>query len=136
VHASDYTTEYIVELAPIPAWQHLDEAARRGEVRRLVDEIEDEACVARAGRPVCGVQAVLRVPLERRTQLPTQPWFERRRRMICWSHPNAAETRAYLDRYWDFQRRFRVAARTGEHSRAVARIFPAGAFAPVQLHAA
>jgi hypothetical protein len=78
----------------------------------------------------CRRQAVQRVRVDRRTALPPQPWFEERRRMmICWADPRKGKTRAYLQRYWECQRAFRivsVAFRSGTWDAA----FPAGAFRP------
>jgi hypothetical protein len=52
----------------------------------------------------------MRTPMNHKSELPPQPWFEERRRMVCWADPRSLETKAYLDRYWHFQRAFRSAS--------------------------
>jgi hypothetical protein len=84
---------------------------------------------SRRRKPV-GVKAILATPLDRRTALPPQPWFEQRRRMICWADARAPETRAYLDRYWAFQRAFREASAALRAGQLTAP-FPPWSFRPV-----
>ena len=129
VDKSDYETQHEVRFAPIPAWSSLDDEARRNEVDRLIEEVVTEGREARAGRPVLGRHRVRRVPLDRRTELPQPPWFERRRRvLICWTSPSAPESRRYLDAYWEFQRTFREAAIRDAHS--PVSMYPPGAWTP------
>ena len=64
----DYATRYEVPLAPLPAYRHLSPEAYRDEVLKLIEEIQNEAAEARDGRPVLGVEAILRQdPLKRPT---------------------------------------------------------------------
>ena len=120
---------YEVTLTPIAPWQALSPSEYRRRVRALCDEIEAEGRIARDGKPPLGVKAVQDIPLDRRSELPAQPWLAGRRQMICWSDVHAPETREYVDLYWEFQRAFRAAARAlrrGQRTPA----FPARAFQP------
>ena len=130
VRKVDYFKTYQVELEPIPAWRHLSESERRQRVRTMCDEIEEEGRLARNGRKPVGVKAILATPLDCRTALPPQPWFEQRRRMICWADARAPETRTYLDRYWAFQRAFREASAALRAGQLTAP-FPPWSFRPV-----
>ena len=124
VERSLYAVRYDVQFAAIPAWIHLDAAAYRVEVGRLVSEVVAEGERSRAGRRPLGVRRVRRMSLHRRTPLPTVPWLERRRRMICWASQWEPETRAFLGAYWEFQRCFRRAASGTGWS------YPSGSHAP------
>ncbi len=136
VRRADFLHTYELTLAPLPAWADLDEEQRRARVAELVRDICDEARAERlvSGRAVLGVAQIMRVPRERRTALPKLPWFEKRKRMICWASTRAPQTLAYLQAYWDFQRAFREASRqlTGG---ALDVAFPPRAFRPVSYHA-
>ena len=96
----------------LPALAHLDDAYYRSHVREVVEEIEREAAAERraTGRRLVGRRAILRTPREKRSSLPRPPWFELRRRMICWADRWASATRAYLEAYWRFQRAHRAAS--------------------------
>ena len=125
---SDFDVHYEVKFAAIPAWESLDEGARQTEIQRLIDEIVVEGHAARAGRPVLGARRIRRIALDRRTELPRQPWFKRRRRLICWASPSEPATRRFLLAYWRFQNGFRTAAI--EDARHRAPVFSVGSFAP------
>lgn len=128
VNKSDYRVEYEVKFAAIPPWQSLDESAQQVEVQRLIDEVVAEGHASRAGRRVLGPRRIRRVALDRRTELPPQPWFTRSRRLICWASPSDPATRRFLSAYWEFQQSFRQAAIKDARQRA--QVFCAGAFAP------
>lgn len=126
----EYEVDYEVELEPLPGWQHLSAEARQARVREMVDEIIRSGREARGGRRALGAKEVMRTPRNRRSELPRPPWFEERRRMICWSSHKAPETQAFLRRYWEFQDAFQ---RASERLRAgnMGVKFPPGAFRPV-----
>jgi REP element-mobilizing transposase RayT len=129
VNRADYERCYSVTLRKIPCWSDLDDHNYREKVRALVESIVDNAAATRGGDRVRGRRAVLSVPRDHRSSLPPHPWYEKRRRMICWASRTAKQTRKYLRDYWEFQRRFRDAARrflAGELQAA----FPPGSFRP------
>jgi REP element-mobilizing transposase RayT len=128
VPREDYLRAYEVRFATIPAWRDLDAAAAQRAVRSVVDAIVAEAATARGGRPPLGRRRIERMPLDHRSEITATPWVVRRRRMICWSSPDAPETREYVARYWLFQRTFREAAI--EDAREYGASYPPGAFAP------
>ncbi len=126
-----FVTEIEVRLAKLPAWAELADEEYRREVERLVDEVIGEARTARRGRRACGARCVRRTPRNTRRSLPKPPWWEERRRMICWADPKAKATREYVARYWAFQAAFRQASdacKAGLTTPA----FPAGAFRPAR----
>ena len=64
----DYATRYEIPLAPLPCCRDLSPEEYRDEVIKLVVEIQDECAAARGGRPVAGVEAILRQdPFQRPT---------------------------------------------------------------------
>ncbi len=127
----DFTSETEMQFARLPALAHLTDEEYRSHVRQLVREIEDAAVAERrhTNRKLIGRRRVLWTPRETRSALPCPPWFEKRRRMICWADRWAQETRAYLKRYWAFQRAFREASRRFLEGELDAP-FPPGAFRP------
>jgi hypothetical protein len=130
VRKNDYYERYELSLAPIDPWAHLSPEEYRQRIREMAQEIEEEARIARQGRKPLGAKAVMRVPLNHKTELPPQPWFEDRRRMVCWSGPRSPETKAYLARYWHFQHTFRSASALLLSGKLDAE-FPPGSFRPV-----
>lgn len=131
VDKRDFETSYRVELSRLPACREMSEDEYRSFVRALVAEIERDAAQERlrSGRKVSGPRRVLSMPRERRSKLPPQPWYEKRRRMIFWADRLLANTQDYLRRYWEFQHRFREASRrfcAGE----IDTPFPPAAFRP------
>jgi len=131
VRRADFLHTYEIKLSPLPAWAALDEETRRARVAALVAEICAEARAEREqrGQAALGAAAIMRVSRERRTALPKPPWFEKRKRMICWADPHAEEVRAYLRAYWDFQLAFKTASRRFKDG-ALDTVFPARAFRP------
>jgi REP element-mobilizing transposase RayT len=57
--AKEFTSHPVLELSPLPCWNHLSPDELRARHRELADEIEEEARVARKGAPILGVAAVL-----------------------------------------------------------------------------
>lgn len=128
-HEFERKTE--ARFSKLPALGHLSDDEYHAHVRQLVHEIESAAAEERriTKRRVLGRRKVLRMSRETRSTLPRPPWFERRRRMICWADRRAPATRAYLQRYWEFQRAFRIASKAfllGELDAP----FPPGCFRP------
>lgn len=136
VQRADYEVRYSLALAPLPAWQDLDDMARHEEVRKLVDEVIREGNKARNGKQPVGAHRIKRMPLDHMTELAKPPWQERRRRLVCWSSPHDAETRAYLADYWHFQAAFREASHAAKRTpHPLADTFPKGAFIPGSFNA-
>jgi len=106
----DYCQSYEVHLAALPAWEHLSDCDRRGAVRNLLDKIAARARAMRGTRKPLGVSTVLKTSRQRTRRMPPPPWFEARRKLICWASRTAPATRAYLDEYWRFQLAFRQAS--------------------------
>ena len=129
---ASYFTEYEVRLAKIPAWDEMSDAEYQRRVRGLVDEIVVEGRELRAGRRPLGPRQICATSRGLKQSLPRPPWYEERRRMICWSDPRAAETKAYIDRYWTFQRAFRLASRAAREGKPKP-AFPVGAFRPMRF---
>ncbi len=120
-----YVTDYSVTLSPIPAWCDLSPETQACEAHRLVAEVRSEGDARRNGRPPIGRQRVKRASMQKISVLPPPPWFEVRRRMICWESPTDPDAARHLERYWSFQRAFREAAR------GIANVdFPEGAHTP------
>ena len=125
-----YTTRDPLELSPLPAWSGLSETERCAEIAVLVAQIVADGEAARGGEPPLGMEHARSLPQELRMPLPAPPWFEERRGFICWADPNAPETKAYLQDYWEFQLAYREASNAylkGDRDAA----FPPGAFKPV-----
>ncbi len=112
VKKADFANRYEVVLARLPCLRALSDEEFRGHVTRAVEEIEVSAKSERlaAGAKVLGRRQVLEMSRETRRDLPMQPWFENRRRMIVWAK-QTREMLEYLHRYWKFQRAFREASR-------------------------
>ena len=129
VDREPYEIEYEVKLTQLPCWARLTKEAYRRRVRGLLTKIEKHARALRGRRGFLGRARVLSTSRQRRSALPTPPWYETRRRLICWANRAALETRRYLKRYWSFQERFREASRrllAGE----LGTEFPPGSFRP------
>ena len=131
VSRRDFEVEYSLTLSRLPSCQDMAVDRYRAFVADLVVEIAKEAALERegSGKRVLGVRRILSTPRERRSELPRPPWYEGRRKMIVWAARFADATRAYLRRYWEFQRSFREASRRLRDGEITAR-FPSGAFRP------
>ncbi len=135
VKRRDYYVDHTVRLAPIPPWRLLSEATRREKTHELVREIELESAVARGDQAVLGAKQVKRISMARRTPMPSQPWLQRRRRLVCWSSPHAPETVEYLARYWAFQDAFRAASQQARHATQLPSLpFPIGSYVPGRIN--
>lgn len=126
----DFNQTYEVALDRLPSCRGMSEEEFRAYVKDLVEEIVESAAKDRQGRrkEVLGRQRIFKTSRETRCELPAQPWFEKRRRLIVWADPTRA-TLEYLQRYWSFQRAFREASRRfclGE----ISVVFPPWAFRP------
>ncbi len=134
VRKADYRQTYLVALDRLPAFAGVSGEEYRQLVQGLVSRIEKTAASERkvTGKKVLGRRAVLRVSRERRSKLPPQPWYEGRRRMVVWADRFREATQAYLQRYWEFQKEFRIASQlfcAGD----ITAPFPRGAFRPSVL---
>ncbi len=105
-----YIEIFPVELAVLPAWGHLDAQERLTEINTMLERIETQGRKERGGRAPLGAAAVLKTPRRHSRPMAAPPWFEDRRKMICWADPAEQETRDYLDGYWSFQHEFREAS--------------------------
>jgi hypothetical protein len=56
----DFATVEVIRLSPLPCWRHLSEADYRARIAELLDQIEAQAAVSRAGREPTGAAVVLR----------------------------------------------------------------------------
>ena len=135
VDRNKFITKYEVTLDTLPVWRGLTNEQRERELARMRREIIAEGKAARNGKKAKGVKYVLSMPRETRTELPKQPWYEERRRMIFWGNAKAAETQDYLKRYWEFQAKFRLAS-DAYLAGNFAVEFPEGSFRPTCIVAA
>lgn len=107
---TQFKTTYQVRVEPLPPWADLSEADYRAQVVQLCKEITHEACVARKGAPVLGVQGILKTPIDQAFNIVVPAWLEGRRSILCWSAVDNGETEKYVERYWAHQRAFREAS--------------------------
>ena len=120
-----YATREVLELDPLPCWEHLTEEQRRVRIAALVEDIESEIAARRkrTGAKPLGVAAVLaQNPLQRpkKTKKSPAPAFHA---------ASKAVRRGLWDAYALFVAAYRAAA---EKLRAGIRdvVFPAGSFPP------
>ncbi|MCP3962172.1 MAG: hypothetical protein GY719_30385 [bacterium] len=75
----DYATKYLVAFAQLPAFRHLSPEDYRQDVAELIWEIERENEKRRDGKPVAGVEKILKQnpyePPTRRTKRSPKPLF-------------------------------------------------------------
>jgi REP element-mobilizing transposase RayT len=120
-----YATREVLELDPLPCWEHLTPERRRARVAALVEDIESEAAARRkrTGAKPLGVAAVLsQDPLQKpkKTKKSPAPAFHAASRAV---------RRSLWDAYSLFVAAYRAAA---EKLRAGVRdvAFPSGSFPP------
>ncbi len=120
-----YATREVLELDPLPCWEHLTPERRRARVAALVEDIESEAATRRkrTGAKPLGVAAVLsQDPLQKpkKTKKSPAPAFHAASRVV---------RRSLWDAYSLFVAAYRAAA---EKLRAGVRdvVFPSGSFPP------
>jgi hypothetical protein len=120
-----YATREVLELDPLPCWEHLTEEQRRSRTAALVEDIESETAARRkrTGAKPLGVAAVLaQNPLQRpkKTKKSPAPSFHA---------ASKAVRRELRDAYAWFVAAYRAAA---EKLRAGVRdvVFPRGSFPP------
>lgn len=102
----DYATQYIVELSPLPAWEHLSKAEYRRRVSSLVSDIETEteARHKAEGTAPLGIRRVKRIRPTRRVRKPKKspiPLVHAASKII---------RRLYYEAYRRFESAFREAA--------------------------
>lgn len=72
----DFVSQEVVDLSPLPCWQHLSEATWRAAVTAMVEDIDRQAAVERTaqGRTSLGVEGVLtQDPFARPTDIESSP---------------------------------------------------------------
>lgn len=129
IDKSAYTKRYEVRLSTIPPWGGLSKATLEGKLVAMHRAIVEDGRRCRGDKPALGANAVMRGNRRRAIPIARPPWFEERRRMVCWSHPGAVQTKRYLAAYWEFQLAYRQASEAylaGDDAVA----FPPGAFKP------
>lgn len=128
---ADFEEESTVYFEKLPVLSHLSDHDYRAHVSGLVAKVEREAADdrRRTGRHVLGRRRILRISRKKQSELPKPPWFEKRRRMICWASRYARETLEYLRRYWTFQWEFREASRRFRNGELDV-VFPSFSFRP------
>jgi REP element-mobilizing transposase RayT len=115
----------------LPALATLDSRSYRQDVIRRIERIRNDARRERGGGRVLGTQAIIRARTRDACTVPLPPWYEERRRLIVWDDRRQDSVRAYLDRYWDHQRKYREASREWREADAPdVRAFPQTAFVP------
>ncbi len=132
VDRADYEQDSEFSFETIPAWDGCDENECRRRVRALVEEIVIEGQRLRGGKRPLGKRKILRCSTRKSWPISRPPWFEQRRRMICWASTAEPAVRDYLDHYWAFQRAFRAASDAYLAGDANAE-FPLGAFRPMGI---
>lgn len=113
VRISDYYEIVSIRLVPIPEWEHLKPKLMQAKVRKMVNQITAEHRTRRRakGKRVIGAKALQKTSIREAKSPPSLPrWEERRRQLTAWAGRAATATKAYLVRYWEFQRAFRKAS--------------------------
>lgn len=120
-----YASEESVVLSPLPCWERLSPEAYRGRIAELVEEIERNAAVARAGTdavPLGPARIQLQDPLGR-------PWRPKRSRAPLLHAASREVRRRFYEAYGAFVAAYRRAAeRLKEGDPAPP--FPIGCFPP------
>ena len=130
IDREEYHTTYEVDYAPIPVRAAMAAERYRQWIGEMLDHIAAEWREKRGGVPVSGVAHARSTPLDHTTELPPPPWFEERKRLVCWADPRAPETRDYLDRYWAHQRAHTEASKLYRGGDLAVR-FPPSSFRPL-----
>ena len=122
--STEFSTEYQVQLAPLPCWSHLSPEERRTRVGQLVHEIESDAAERlRDGATVLGREAIL-------AQEPTQRPRELKRSPGPRCHATRTAVRNWYRKLLEYfiaaYRDASKAFRAGEHDVQ----FPEGCFRP------
>ena len=123
--SSRFATREVLNLSPLPCWQHLSSEDYRQRVVDLVESIEREARAerARTGGKVLGRKAVLDMPpLHRPARIAKSP-------APLVHAASAAARQAFREAYRQFANAFRTAAETFR-PRDLTTLFPGGCFPP------
>jgi REP element-mobilizing transposase RayT len=128
----DFWEETKINLATPPMWELDDGTSPQEHAKRLIGQIEKTHRARRkaTGIRVMGANAVRAQNRRTKKELPRPPYFkERKRILVAWISPKAGKAKAYVDRYWAFQRAYRQAAE--RRKRGVGPPgFPSGAWLP------
>ncbi len=131
VKRADYIAKRKISFDAIPAWTHLPRGERFARARKIIADIVQKARETRrkTGQVVLGVRRILQTPLDRISQLPALPWYEQRRRMICWANRRHPATKRFIALYWKFQDDF-LSASAAYRAGDIAAPFPLRSFLP------
>ena len=127
IKRAEYIRRYEVALDTLPVWLGLSDARREQRLTQMRREIIEEG--RKRGKKSVGAEAVMKTPRSTRGELPKLPWFEERRRMVFWGSRKTTETKDYVQRYWAFQKSFRLAS-DAYLAGNLAVEFPEGSFRP------
>lgn len=132
VKRSDFIAKRTLSFMPLPAWRELSSSQRVARGRAIIAEITQAARAARelSGAIVAGIKRVMSVPLSHISKLTPLPWYQKRRRMICWADPRDASTQRYVAEYWCFQHEFAAASEAYREGDVTA-AFPPRSYCPV-----
>ena len=131
VNRADFTATRKISFMPLPSWSSMSSEKRLARARAIIADITKSARKLRAatGAVVAGLKRILSVPLEHMTKLAPLPWFEKRRRMICWADPRDSATQSHVA-YWHFQDAFTAASEAYRQGDVNAE-FPPRSYCPV-----
>ncbi|HEX7184371.1 MAG TPA: transposase, partial [Thermoanaerobaculia bacterium] len=124
-HRLQFATEYTLQLAPLPCWEHLEPEQYRQNIAELVAGIEARAAAEReaSGKPALGIQAI------RALKRHDRPAKLKRSPAPLFHAASRKVRRDLYQAYGEFLGAFRTAAeklRTGLRDV----VFPAGSFPP------
>ena len=130
VRRIDYVESYTVRVDTLPIWRGLEDTVRNRTIRSIEGEViaDGERMRGERGIRPLGAKAVMATSRETRTKSIRLPWFENRRRMICWADPSDPRVIEYNKDYRYFQGDFRAAAR--DRKLGIQTPFPLGSFSP------
>ena len=103
-HPRDFTFD------KLPACADWSDEAYRGLMLELVQRVVAERKQRFEG-PALGREAICAVHPLTPHPVPDPPWFEERKHFIAWDDLRVPEVKQYLDRYWEHQVEYRIAAK-------------------------
>lgn len=124
-----YIEQLTVRIDTLPCWQGLAAEQIQSEIAAMRASVIAEGEQGRDGAAPISIEKLRARNFDEHRQLPKPPWWQERRRLICWSHSKAIATREYLKHYWEFQRSFRHASDRWMRNELPA-TFPAASFRP------
>jgi len=131
VRKGDFYESLPIKISPILAWRSKSREACQKRIAAMLDDICKRAAKKRklTGIKVLGVKKVIQSSISQRVTPSHPPWWQERRRQItAWAKLSDKLTQKYLQVYWAFQKRFRIAS---EHLKTHKKFsFPLGAWSP------